>query len=36
MHEVSLTTTITNEVIMEKLIEIGSKVKSVAKGYESF
>ena len=32
MHEVSLTTT--NEVIVEKLIEIGSKVKEVAKGYE--
>ena len=34
MHEVSLTTTTTNEVIMEKLLEIGSKVKSVARGYE--
>ena len=32
MHEVSLI--LTYEVSMQKLIEIGSKVKSVAKGYE--
>ena len=32
MHEVSLT--LTNEVIVEKILEIGSKVKTIAKGYE--